>query len=158
MLTIEPRLALGVASSLTTSSARARMDTFRCVSSCLETPRSRQTPTRLVKLQYAIGVSGHKGAKILGNKVRIGEIRSLGAQAADRFGLFSIQVSGKANFGGVDSAACFSGWFPLPSPQPFIADPTNTPSSTFQDDFWLKSVLVLLICKGPGAILSSITA
>lgn len=67
------------------------------------------------------------------------------------------KIKGEAAFGGVDSAACFTGWFPLPKVQPFIADPTNTPGSTFQDDFWLKTVIVLAICKGPGAILSRIT-
>ncbi|GAA5959582.1 hypothetical protein JCM3765_007203 [Sporobolomyces pararoseus] len=84
---------------------------------------------------YAIGVSGHKGAVITGNFVHE-----------------------NTAFGGVDSAACFKAWFPLPKPQPFIADPTNTPESTFQQDFWLKTVLVLLICKGPGAVLQRISS
>ncbi|GAA6023117.1 hypothetical protein JCM11491_000076 [Sporobolomyces phaffii] len=79
---------------------------------------------------YGIGISGHNGAVVTGNK-----------------------VTGEANFGGVPSPSCFS-WLPHPAPQPFIADPTNTPGSTLQDDFWVKTVLVLLICKGPGAILN----
>ncbi|GAA6061226.1 hypothetical protein JCM10212_002685 [Sporobolomyces blumeae] len=83
---------------------------------------------------YAIGVSGHKGATITGNRID------------------------GANFGGVDSPSCFTNWFPLPQPQPFVADPYTTPESTFQDGFWLKTVLVLLICKGPGAILSRISS
>ncbi|KAK4704505.1 hypothetical protein P7C70_g1699, partial [Phenoliferia sp. Uapishka_3] len=74
---------------------------------------------------YAIGSTGHANAVVEGN---------------DATG---------AKFGGVDSPACFTQQFPLPTPQAFVRDPNTTPGSTWQDGFYSLATLVLLICKGP---------
>ncbi|KAL8278529.1 hypothetical protein RQP46_009021 [Phenoliferia psychrophenolica] len=78
---------------------------------------------------YAIGMAGHNGATIQGNDAR------------------------KANFGSIESPACFTNQFPLPTPQSFVADQWTTPGSSLQSGFTL-STLVLLVCRGPGKILA----
>ncbi|SGY49280.1 BQ5605_C001g00762 [Microbotryum silenes-dioicae] len=77
---------------------------------------------------YAIAVAGHANAVVTGNVAKL------------------------ANFGGVESPQCFTSWFPLPKPQGFVADPYTTPGMILQAGFSRLVALVLLICRGPGAI------
>ncbi|GAA6027500.1 hypothetical protein JCM8097_007892 [Rhodosporidiobolus ruineniae] len=78
---------------------------------------------------FGIAVSGHNAATVQGNRFQ------------------------KANFGGVDSAACFTAYYPLPPPEALVADPYTTTGSVFQAGFDLKQTIVLAICRGPGAII-----
>ncbi|KAK4705407.1 hypothetical protein P7C70_g799, partial [Phenoliferia sp. Uapishka_3] len=77
---------------------------------------------------YSIGIAGHANATISGNSAL------------------------NANFGSVLSPNCYN--FPLPTPQSFVADQWTTPGSKFQGTFTM-STLVLLICRGPGAIIAT---
>ncbi|SCV71131.1 BQ2448_2719 [Microbotryum intermedium] len=77
---------------------------------------------------YAIAVAGHANAVVSGNVAKL------------------------ANFGGVESPQCFTSWFPMPKPQAFVADPYTTPGMILQAGFSRLVALVLLICRGPGAI------
>ncbi|KAM0755359.1 hypothetical protein T439DRAFT_375738 [Meredithblackwellia eburnea MCA 4105] len=79
---------------------------------------------------YAIAASGHENITVSGNNAK------------------------RASFGGVDSSSCFTSWFPLPTPQSFIRDPYTTPGGTWQSGFYSLVVIVLAICKGPGAIIA----
>lgn len=74
---------------------------------------------------YSIAVSGHERVTITGN------------------------TAAAAKFGGVESSSCFTYWFPLPTPQPFIADPYTTPGAVLQTDFLRNTTLVLAVCRGP---------
>jgi hypothetical protein len=74
---------------------------------------------------YSISVAGHENITISGN------------------------TAVNANFGGVESSSCFTYWFPLPTPQPFIADPWTTPGCQPQSDFLTNITLVLPVCRGP---------
>ncbi|ORY92583.1 hypothetical protein BCR35DRAFT_298044 [Leucosporidium creatinivorum] len=74
---------------------------------------------------YSIAVSGHENVTITGN------------------------TATAATYGGVESSSCFTYWFPLPTPQPFIADPYTTPGVILQSDFLRNTPLVLVVCRGP---------
>lgn len=76
---------------------------------------------------YAIGIAGHENATVTENGAK------------------------QANFGSIESASCFTSWFPLPAPQSFINDEWTTPGCVLERGFF-ASTLVLLICRGPGPI------
>lgn len=78
---------------------------------------------------YTIGIAGHENVTVTENRAV------------------------RANYGSITSAACFEWLFHLPTPQAFTLDPTNTPGGIFQDRFTLAT-LALLICRGPGPILT----
>ncbi|GAA5885524.1 hypothetical protein JCM6882_007452 [Rhodosporidiobolus microsporus] len=78
---------------------------------------------------FGIAQSGHNAAVVQGNQFR------------------------KANFGGVDSAACFTAYYPLPSPKEIAADPYTTTGTTYQPGTDLSRTIVLPICRGPGPII-----
>ncbi|BGO99471.1 hypothetical protein NBRC10513v2_003568 [Rhodotorula toruloides] len=77
---------------------------------------------------YAIAASGHNSTTITGNSAR------------------------QANFGGVESSACFTSLFPLPPRQAFVDNPWTTPGSTLQAGFYKNLAFGFAICLAPGRI------
>ncbi|GAA6007889.1 hypothetical protein JCM10207_004914 [Rhodosporidiobolus poonsookiae] len=82
---------------------------------------------------FGIAVAGHNYATVTGNTFK------------------------QANFGGVDTAACFTAYYPLPAPEAVVADPYTTPGSVFQAGFDLRQTIVYAICRGPGPITGRIS-
>ena len=68
-------------------------------------------------------------------------------------GAENVTISGNsatlAKYGGVESSSCFTYWFPLPPPQPWIADQYTTPGCSVQKGTWRSTTWVLPICRGP---------
>ncbi|KAL8292173.1 hypothetical protein RQP46_001639 [Phenoliferia psychrophenolica] len=76
---------------------------------------------------YSIGIAGHANVTVSGN------------------------TAVQANFGSIESASCFTAYFPLPTPQSFIADNWTTPGCVLQSGF-TRSTIVLPICRGPSGV------
>ncbi|GAA5875582.1 hypothetical protein JCM8547_007587 [Rhodosporidiobolus lusitaniae] len=82
---------------------------------------------------FGIATSGHNAATIKGN------------------------VFTKSNYGGVDSTACFTAYYPLPAPEALVGDPYTCTGNSFQTPTDLRQTIVLAICRGPGPITGTIS-